>query len=1621
MTKPQLSFSPYSILVALISLTLGSHAWADHSQYRGNAARSAGLEQTVDLSDSSKLTELYSTTLTASNIFAEPLIVDQLLIVVSEGGDVICVDIDSGTPVWSQKLSSGILATPAVDKGRLFVGTTGGKVVAFQLSDGEILWEVSHGGYQLGAPVVINDKVIVSPGFGSDYLFAYDQRDGSIVWQAPVSRDVQGSPAVYDDKVIVALPNGEIDCYLLSDGSKAWAAPVQTQGIFYAISPMIVHDSDSGEIYVYVAPGGDVERNSSNLSLTGFKGYMTYRIKLDDGSYDRLIPSRDASYAASSRSARANGKTSSEVEPEADPLRDIPHDLQAELNKLTDLNSMLSVIEGYEQEYGLDLSELKAALKERSDNASSYLKAQEKAEGAGKRSSASSRASLPGSSFDANWPSGNSVRPAPAAYLERGNSRFLAIMMREIPSISIKARTLLFSVNASTFGELYWHYSSDSLDTPATINSQGALLVPNQNDPHGAYMIAPLGRNIAIFDAASGNTPIFEIEMPGIVYQTPAIANGYFAITDTSGHLKVFSTNNSAPQAPVITSPNQDQDILLPASVKASWNAAIDDSAPVDIRYQFRYVFNGDLETEYTEIELPAGTTEYIWPTTPAADTTVSFQVRGIDENGAVGFFSPARSFTFQKDIIPPAAISNLVTSSGPLEIQGTFDPSPDEAPQGSADVAGYRINVIEQGTNNSFSLEIGLTHSFTLNGSDPNTPMDANHQYEIHVVAYDGRNNESPALTVYAQPDPANDTVDTLAPFILSAHLLDLDTNGAIETVELVFSEPLDSTLGNFDFQGFALDGIAPSNAIGPVNETLTLKFGNGVSGTDLKELTFDASTGLVRDLSGNLLKTLGNNGLSEIDAANPTFLPHTLEAHDDTGNGKPDRITVDFSEVVDASSLDLDDLALLQDSQGASLNALDMRLLANSITLEIELDGQKGVLGKPLLDFIDDGDGTFFSDVVGNTLVNNLSNQPPSIRLSLHPGAHMAPGLLSLSTTGSSDPDGDDTQLVYDWSVDLFASSQAPVFYPSGQNSLSTSEQDVQLILVEPGTYGFRLQVRDEQGAITEETIQVVVANEAPVAHAGPDRFSEQAQGLIPLIGENSADANSSLNYNDIQSYLWSIVEAPSGAFNILSQTTSARAFFDTSGAPVGTYRINLEVRDYSGVSSTDELFVHIFDGTLNIPPTAYAGPDRSLPLQAGQASLILQGGFSYDDQKTTLSYQWDLIEGDSTKVQMHDTFSATTNLSIQAPGSYQFRLRVNDGSYESDDFVWVEVFDPQGDYIPSGEVIVPDSASIGEVFEIDMSSCVDIDGSPVLVELEQNAGPRLIQVEGAQTAKRKYLAYSSGIVELLVRINDGEHRSAPQSLQIAIQSGSNSAPELQIDLPNTLEIAQDLHFDLQGSNDSEADPISFDFYQLAGPAASYAKVAGQNITFKGFLPGNYAFELRGSDGFSPALPLRVSFTLESASAHLPEASITTSTQSLDLAASNSFALFAEQIVDLDGDIVSFLWVQNAGPQAQILDPTASSTGVELPPVEGVYVFELFINDGTFQTSAGTTSLSVFNSAALKGDVSAQEESSGCSLIGGTYGGIGFSLIILGIIGAVIGIYMSLIQRKKLPKQSV
>ncbi len=284
-------------------------------------------------------------------------------------------------------------------------------------------------------------------------------------------------------------------------------------------------------------------------------------------------------------------------------------------------------------------------------------------------------------------------------------------------------------------------------------------------------------------------------------------------------------------------------------------------------------------------------------------------------------------------------------------------------------------------------------------------------------------------------------------------------------------------------------------------------------------------------------------------------------------------------------------------------------------------------------------------------------------------------------------------------------------------------------------------------------------------------------------------------------------------------------------------------------------------------NLKPTASAGPDQTVNEGNG---VILDGSGSSDPQGNALSYDWTQIAGPEASLDLidpvHPTFVAPN---VPRNGAVlTFQLIVSDGQTSSDPDT-VNIIVKDANHPPVADAGADQAVQEGSPVTLQGSNSFDLDSDPLTYSWVQTAGTpvTLSDPTAAQPGFTAPLVGSTGdTLTFELTVSDGL-ASATDSVSVLVEN-LNHAPQANAGPDQTQEVGSLVILNGLGSSDPDADPLTYSWTQVAGPAVTLSDPQSPTPSFTApsVTPGGetLGFELIVSDGLLMSAPDQVSVTV-------------------------------------------------------------------------------------------------------------------------------------------------------------
>ena len=579
----------------------------------------------------------------------------------------------------------------------------------------------------------------------------------------------------------------------------------------------------------------------------------------------------------------------------------------------------------------------------------------------------------------------------------------------------------------------------------------------------------------------------------------------------------------------------------------------------------------------------------------------------------------------------------------------------------------------------------------------------------------------------------------------------------------------------------------------------------------------------------------------------------------------------------------------------------------------------------------------GATASDNIQVTVLPSGINQSPTVLVGSDVTINL-PVNTHILTASASDPDG--TIASYAWTK-----QSGPTVTQSG-NTQST----LTLTNLLEGIYVFRITVTDNIGASSfdEATITVlpVIANEIPMVNAGADK--------ILFLPTNSTNLNGVASDADgtIASYSWIKISGPT--VTIVNETTPVVTL---SSLLEGQYVFRLTATDNSGATAFDEVSITVFASTVNQPPIANAGEDKTIVLP--NSTILLQGSGSDPDGGSIVKYTWTKKTG-STCVLENASLSSliVTELLL---GVYEFELMVEDNNGAiGTDMVKVFVIDvstnqpPVADAGPDIFINLPQNS-------LDIQGAgSDPDGTIASYLWIKKTGPPSGTLSGQNTSKLSLTSLVAGSYQFLLSVTDDK------GLTSIVDDVTVTVIDDAVNVNPTVTLGEDLFERLPltslaisaDATDPDGAIASYLWTKKSGPAATISGATSPDITLTNLVEGIYVFRVQVTDNLGAIGSDEITVTINTG-VNIPP--VVTTPAIVSIVLPTTAASINGTVSDTDGTIADIVWAQQAGPT------TATLAGLNLSTLEvsnlspGSYKFRLTATDNEGATAFAETNLLV------------------------------------------------------------
>lgn len=475
---------------------------------------------------------------------------------------------------------------------------------------------------------------------------------------------------------------------------------------------------------------------------------------------------------------------------------------------------------------------------------------------------------------------------------------------------------------------------------------------------------------------------------------------------------------------------------------------------------------------------------------------------------------------------------------------------------------------------------------------------------------------------------------------------------------------------------------------------------------------------------------------------------------------------------------------------------------------------------------------------------------------------------------------------------------------------------------------TISFKLQATDSQSLQSADTVEITVGD---VPITGLSVASNSPKAINQTVNF-SATLGSGVNVT----YTWDFGD---GSALLVAGATTTHAY-----ANAGNYQVTVTASNATNTASASTAVT-----ILTVPPF-------DLRINAG--------GPAYTDN---LGRNW-IADLDASNPKYSSTNNDFTNNNVVAtnagpnPDIYKTERSLNNFNYAIP-------MPGIGDYrvtLHFAEIVIgavapgsPGSAAVRR-FDVNISDPVVPTGAEP--EINNLVLPRA--TGGTTTAYSQTFTarVNDGVLNILLDSrpaaggSDNAKISGIEIVRIVNQPPLVNAGPDQAVQPNTL-------VQLTGSiSDPEGAATTFVWQQTAGPAVSLSNQATLAPSFTPTVKGTYTFKLTGTDLQGASSSDFVTITVANRAP-----SVSTSATPAPAEVGNTVTLQATAN-DLDGDSLTYTWLQTGGPQSVTIANENAAQASFVAPAKGTYVFQITVSDGdTNGTSVAQLNVVVKNRAPV------------------------------------------------------
>lgn len=187
------------------------------------------------------------------------------------GKGLVCLDLETGEPVWERRDGPDITSGPVVERAFLAMGRSDGSIELLRKNTGKSVWTYGQGEAIQASPIV-DDRGRVLVGNDDGTFLALDMRSGKRLWRWRIGADVRAAGTVFENRVLFTSLENVVYSLDRGNGHMIWRTPLPSRPLF-PLEPIgrsfLVVCADSDLVGVDPATGKNLGAVSLRLSADG--------------------------------------------------------------------------------------------------------------------------------------------------------------------------------------------------------------------------------------------------------------------------------------------------------------------------------------------------------------------------------------------------------------------------------------------------------------------------------------------------------------------------------------------------------------------------------------------------------------------------------------------------------------------------------------------------------------------------------------------------------------------------------------------------------------------------------------------------------------------------------------------------------------------------------------------------------------------------------------------------------------------------------------------------------------------------------------------------------------------------------------------------------------------------------------------------------------------------------------------------------------------------------------------------------------------------------------------------------------------------------------------------------